>query len=146
MRIEWRRHWLEHAHLISSMSPCPRGKVGAFIIDANNNIISSGFNGPPRKAPGALCGITQCNRDGVTSGTHIEIGCHHAEQNAICNAAKAGIALDDTTMIITTNPCLACARLIHHVGIKAVVVDANSLYAVDGLEYLRLNSIDILLT
>lgn len=145
MKIRWCKHWLVHAHTISHMSPCPRGKVGAFIIDKNNNPISAGFNGPPRLAEGNRCGGVVCSREGIESGTHIEIGCHHAETNAVANAAKAGIALDGSSLVITTKPCLACARLIHHVGIKAVVVDASSSYSDDGLKYLAQHDIAIYL-
>ena len=146
MDIKWCRHWLEHAKLFASMSPCPRGKVGAFIIDANNNPISAGFNGAPRKAVGLLCGGDACDRDRyhIESGTRIEWGCHHAEQNAVANAARAGIALEGCTMVISTNPCLACARLIHHAGFKVVVISADSKYNKDGLDYLKKHDIDII--
>jgi len=142
----WLKHWLKHALLFASMSPCPRGQVGAFIIDSNNNPISAGFNGAPRKAVGLLCGGNDCDRDRykIKSGTHIEWGCHHAEQNAIANAARRGIALEGCTIVISTNPCLACARLIHHSGLACVAIPSDSNYSKDGIDYLKKNNIDII--
>ena len=51
-----------------------------------------GYNGGPRGG-GDLCGGDECLRDtmNVKSGTRVEIGCHHAEMNLICNAAANGV-------------------------------------------------------
>mgnify|MGYP003123683255 CR=1 FL=1 len=146
MNLDWSLHWMKHCLLLSSMSTCPRGKVGAFIIDASNNPISAGFNGPPRKAPGELCGIDSCNRETlkIKSGASIEIGCHHAEQNAICNAAKKGISLENCTIIVSTFPCLSCARIIHHSGLSSVVVPLDSQYDQAGIYYLIDNKIEVI--
>jgi dCMP deaminase len=143
--MKWFKHWLKHAELISSMSPCPRARVGAFIIDKNNNPISAGFNGPPRKSSSSLCSDDhECARDimKIESGTRTEIGCHHAEQNAIANAARKGVGLEGTTMIISIPPCLACAKLIHHAGIKSVGCSSTG-YSLDGVEYLSSNNIKV---
>jgi len=143
--LKWIKHWLKHAELISSMSPCPRAQVGAFIIDNNNNPISAGFNGPPRKSSSSLCSDDhECSRDimRIESGTRTEVGCHHAEQNAIANAARKGVGLEGTTMIISIPPCLACAKLIHHAGIKSVGISSTG-YSLDGVEYLSSNNIKV---
>jgi len=143
--LKWIKHWLKHAELISSMSPCPRAQVGAFIIDNNNNPISAGFNGPPRKSSSSLCSDDhECSRDimKIESGTRTEVGCHHAEQNAIANAARKGVGLEGTTMIISIPPCLACAKLIHHAGIKSVGISSTG-YSLDGVEYLSSNNIKV---
>jgi len=142
----WFKHWMSHSFLLADMSVCPRGKVGAFIIDASNNPISAGFNGPPRKAPGLYCAGDHCKRDHdkIESGTSVEVGCHHAEMNAIANSAKKGISLKECTMIVSTNPCLSCAKMIHHAGLAAVVVPATSYYPKIGLEYLITNNIEVI--
>ena len=143
--MKWESHWLKHAQLIASMSPCPRAQVGAFIIDKNNNPISAGFNGPPRKSSSSLCGHDhQCARDtmGIESGTRTEIGCHHAEANAIANAARKGVGLEDTTIIISIPPCIACAKLIHHAGIVSVAISLSG-YSLEGVKYLELNNIKV---
>ena len=45
----------------------------------------------------------------------------HAEQNAICQAAKMGISVDDATIYVTHQPCTICTRMIINAGIKKVV-------------------------
>ena len=140
---KWLDHWMKHARLISEMSICPRNKVGAFIIDHNNNPISAGFNGPPRKSPSRFCGRSGCDRERlkVQSGTRTEIGCHHAELNAIANASRRGIMLSGCTIFVSVNPCLACAKMIHHCGITRVVVPISNNYSKAGIRYLMQNNI-----
>lgn len=146
--MKWCTHWLKHARLISEMSPCPRGKVGAVIVDESNNPVAMGFNGLPRNAPGKLCGVNSCDRteQKVKSGTQIEIGCHHAEANALMNALRKGISVLNCKIYITTAPCLVCARLIHHAGITNVFYPNSSHYDKRGSDYLFLNGVNIILT
>jgi dCMP deaminase len=44
----------------------------------------------------------------------------HAEANAIAQAAKHGVALDDSELYVTASPCLTCFKLVANAGIKAV--------------------------
>ena len=143
--MKWSKHWIDHALLISNCSPCTRAKVGAVIVDQFNNPISMGFNGPPRNAAGKLCNVDVCERtqQKIQSGTHIEIGCHHAEQNAMMNALKKGISVLNCSIYITTGPCLVCARLIHHSGIESVYYPTSSAYDKRGTEYLIKNNIQV---
>ena len=145
MKSEFSRHWYYHALLLSDRSPCCRGNVGAIIIDQSNNPISMGFNGPPRGAAGSLCKGDRCERNDlkIESGTHIEIGCHHAEANALMNAVKKGISVDHCSLVITTAPCMVCAKLIHHSGIKEVFFPISSKYDRRGQEYLEENQVEI---
>jgi dCMP deaminase len=144
MKARWIIHWLRHAELISEMSPCPRGKVGAFIIDERNNPLSAGFNGPPRGACGELCGGEVCTRSerAIPSGTSTEVGCHHAEQNALMNALHKGVSVAGCVLIVTTPPCLGCALLIHHSGIKEVIIGGKA-YSSEGTRYLKAHYIPI---
>lgn len=147
MKYKFSRHWYYHALLLSDQSPCCRGAVGAVIIDSSNNPISMGYNGPPRGAEGSLCTGHTCERNEkkVKSGTQIEIGCHHAEANVLMNAVKKGIAVDQCSLVITTAPCLVCARLIHHSGIKEVFFPSSSKYDRRGQEYLEKNHVSVYL-
>ena len=47
----------------------------------------------------------------------------HAEQNAICQAAKNGVALKDATLYCRMTPCRTCAMLIINSGIVRVVAE-----------------------
>ena len=45
----------------------------------------------------------------------------HAEQNAICQAARHGISLKGSTLYCKMEPCRVCAMLIISVGITKVI-------------------------
>lgn len=64
----------------------------------------------------------------------------HAEANAIIFSAKHGIPLKDTTIYITTSPCVNCATLIYGAGIKEVVYK-KEYKTLEGVELLKKNGI-----
>ncbi len=45
----------------------------------------------------------------------------HAEQNAICQAAKRGVSLDGATVYINMTPCRTCAMLLINTGVVRIV-------------------------
>ena len=120
-RPSWDEYFLKIARDVSERSNCSRRKVGAVIV-RDNHIISTGYNGTPM-------GITNCFDGGCPrcggkseSGTHLdECLCVHAEQNAICQAARYGLSVEGGTMYITISPCLTCAKLLINVGIRRVI-------------------------
>lgn len=137
---------IKQAEILALSSNCNRGKVGAIIFDTeNNNILADGYNGGPRSASGLFCGGDVCTRDScdIKSGTEIQIGCHHAEMNALCNALRQGTKTLGMAMIVTTSPCLMCAKLIHHSGIARVYYK-NKYSTTEGIEYLVNNRIECL--
>ena len=130
---------LQHATLLHDLSSCPRGKVGAVIYDpVSNAIISDGYNGPPRKG-GDLCGGKSCVRTdkGIPSGTRCEVGCHHAEMNALLNALRLGHSTMGAHIIITCEPCLMCAKMLHHAGITRVLYLEKHYASIEGVDYLK---------
>ena len=104
---------------LAEASNCPRRTFGALLVDPKRNVVlMDGYNGGPRGG-GRLCGGEECLRDtmNIESGTRVEIGCHHAEMNLICNAAANGVPTNNAWLIVTGEPCMMCAKLIHHAGI-----------------------------
>jgi dCMP deaminase len=129
---------LLHAKQLEGMSPCTRAAVGAVIFNPETyTVIADGYNGSPRGA-GPLCGGDACTRTElkIESGTRCEIGCHHAESNALANAASAGASTRGAHMAVTCEPCLMCAKFIHHAQIQRVYCAARG-YATAGVDYLR---------
>lgn len=110
------------AEVVASRSVCLRHQIGAVIVNGDRQILSTGYNGPPR-------GMIHCQerggcirqRDGVPSGVRQEY-CFglHAEQNAIVQAAREGIRLLGSTLYCTYKPCSLCARMIVNAGITEV--------------------------
>lgn len=129
---------IEQCLALAKASNCPRRKFGALLLDPDRNVVlMDGYNGGPRGG-GELCGGDECLRDtrGVESGTRMEIGCHHAEMNVICNCAASGVPTKDAWLLVTGEPCLMCAKLIHHAGITKVIVVGGGYAGANGLQYL----------
>ena len=121
---KWDKRFVELAKVVGSWSSCYQSNrhVGAVIVK-NKRVLTTGYNGAPS-------GIKSCSEKGeclrrklnIASGTRQEM-CYavHAEQNAICQAAKLGISLEGATLYCTHQPCTICCRMIINSGIARVV-------------------------
>lgn len=74
--------------------------------------VASGFNGLPR-------GVDE-TPERWSSPTKYEMVVH-AEVNAICNAARTGVKIENCTMFLMEPPCSRCAAVIIQAGIREVV-------------------------
>ncbi len=131
--------------LLASLSSCPRKQFGALLLDPIRNVVlADSYNGAPRGG-GTLCGGTRClrNEENIKSGERAEIGCHHAEMNLICNAAANGIATQNSWLIVNGEPCMMCAKLIHHAGIAKVIIVEGGYGLTQGVEYLNNYQIEV---
>ncbi len=138
----------EQTRLLSKMSPCTRRQFGAVIVNPiTNSTISEGYNGLPKGCEHKLCGGDTCARDslGVVSGQRLEVGCHHAEANAITNAARLGSAVQGCWLIVNGEPCLMCAKLIHHSGIQRVYCIDGGYSTKNGVDYFRQHGVEVIL-
>lgn len=125
-RPSWDTYFASITRLVSTRSTCLRAQHGAVVV-RRKHIIATGYNGSPPNTP--HCVDVGCPRidQNVPSGTKYEL-CRsiHAEQNAICQAAKLGLSLEGATIYITDVPCTICAKMIHSAGIKDVVILQHS--------------------
>lgn len=126
MRPAWDTYFADITRLVASRATCFRMKHGTVIV-RDKYIIATGYNGSPPAVP--HCEDVGCYRieHNIPSGQQYE-KCRaiHAEQNAICQAAKLGLSVEGATMYITDIPCGICAKLIHSAGIKEVVIIHDS--------------------
>ncbi len=136
---------IEQCLILAKASNCVRRKFGALLVDPTRNVVlMDGYNGGPRGG-GALCGGDVCLRDAehVESGTRMEVGCHHAEMNVICNAAANGVPTRGAWLLVTGEPCLLCAKLIHHAGIERVMVVEGGYMGANGCTYLQEHGVEV---
>ena len=112
-RLEWDEYFMSLAFLASCRSPCNRLHVGCVIVK-DNRVISTGYNGFISGAP-----HESIVRDGHEQATV------HAEQNAIADAAKRGVSIDESTIYITHYPCINCCKMICSSGIKKVIFHSD---------------------
>lgn len=111
-RTTWHEYWHMLAAAAATRSTCNRLSVGCVII-RDNRLIATGYNGSPSGEPHCL-----------TVGCDMQDG-HcvrsvHAEENAVFNAARYGIALDNTSAYVTHQPCQRCSKALSSAGITAV--------------------------
>ncbi len=123
-RPSWDDYFMEVANAISKRATCDRGKSGC-VIAKERQFIVSGYVGSPS-------GFPHCDQVGhqMKKITHedgsITEHCMrtvHAEQNAICQAAKIGVSISGATIYTRMTPCRTCAMLLVNCGIKRVVCE-----------------------
>ena len=107
-RISWNDYFMKAAPLASVRSPCDRLKVGCVIVK-NNRLISMGYNG-------FLAGT---DHRSIVRWGH-EQATIHAEINAITDAAKRGVSIDDSVAYITHYPCINCFKALASSGVKKI--------------------------
>lgn len=119
-RPTWDEYFMQMAQVVAGRSTCLRRQVGAVIVK-DRQILSTGYNGSPSGL--THCVETGCLRQklGIPSGERTEI-CRavHAEQNALVQAAKHGVAISGADIYTTVQPCVLCTKLIINAGIKRV--------------------------
>jgi len=112
---KWRIRYLKMARLVASWSKDPSTKCGAVIVNANNEIVSTGFNGFPR-------GISDHDDWLLHRNTKLMMTIH-AEVNAILFAKQP---LDNCTIYTwPMHACSQCAAMIIQSGIKHHVTIDN---------------------
>jgi dCMP deaminase len=136
-RPGWDSYFMQIAHIVGRRGNCIRRKVAAVIVK-DRRIISTGYNGTPRKIENCFEG--GCPRCAGASGTGEKLDeciCSHAEENAIVQAAYHGISVAGGTLYCTLSPCLTCTRMIINAGISEVVYDSEYCFTDQARELLR---------
>ena len=113
--ISWDDYFMGVAMLASERSKDPSTQVGACIVDENNRILSTGYNGFPQ---GCSDEEFPWNRDDSKGETKYKFVVH-AELNAILNAG--GKSLVGSRVFVTLFPCHECAKAIIQTGVKEVI-------------------------
>ena len=124
IRPTWDQYFIDLAHSVSKRATCDRGRAGCVIV-RDKQILVTGYVGSPR-------GLAHCDEIGhlmkkvVHEDGSVSQHCVrtvHAEQNAITQAARRGIALECSTLYVRMTPCRTCAMLIINCVIERVVCE-----------------------
>ncbi len=111
--ITWDEYFMGVALLASKRSKDPNTQVGACIVDSNNIILSTGYNGFPY---GCSDDVFPWDREGEDTKYKYVV---HAELNAILNAR--GKNLKGAKLYVDLFPCNECAKAIIQSGISELV-------------------------
>ena len=115
---------MELADAASKRATCDRGKSGCVIV-RDKQVLATGYVGSP-------AGLPHCDDVGHSMKKVIqengEISEHcvrtvHAEQNAICQAARRGVSIEGATLYQRMTPCRTCAMMLINCGIKKIVCE-----------------------
>lgn len=113
--ITWDDYFMGVALLAAERSKDPNTQVGACIVDDQNRILSTGYNGFPL---GCSDDDFPWSRAGLETETKYPYVVH-AELNAILNAR--GKNLFGSKLYVALFPCNECAKAIIQSGVKEVV-------------------------
>lgn len=125
-RPDWDQYFMDIARQVASRATCDRGRSGCVVV-RDKQILTTGYVGAPS-------GLPHCDEAGHQMHTVVDtdgqssqhcIRTTHAEQNAICQAAKFGASLNGATLYCKMTPCYVCAKMIINVGIKRVVCEKD---------------------
>lgn len=143
-RPSWDEYFMELVNTVSKRATCDRGRSGCVIV-RDKRILTTGYVGSPK-------GLPHCDEAGhlLKKVTHEDgsesMHCMrtiHAEQNALIQGAKNGIALDGATLYCKMTPCRTCAMLIINCGIKRVVCEKRYHRGAESEELFRLAGVDL---
>ncbi|WP_319417107.1 cytidine/deoxycytidylate deaminase family protein [Marispirochaeta aestuarii] len=137
-RPSWDEYFMEVCDAIAKRATCDRGRSGC-VIARDRQLLVTGYVGSP-------VGFPHCDEVGhqikklVHEDGSVSQHCMrtvHAEQNAICQAARRGVALDGATLYCTMTPCRTCAMLIINCGIRRVVCKRKYHAGAESEEFFR---------
>ena len=120
-RPSWDDYFMQLVDAVSKRATCDRGRSGC-IIAKDKQLLATGYVGSPM-------GFAHCDEVGhqLKKMTHEDgsttehcVRTIHAEQNAIVQAAKKGMAIEGATLYCRMTPCRVCAMLIINAGITKV--------------------------
>jgi len=113
--IDWDEYFMAVAVLAAKRSKDPSTQVGACIVNQQNKILSTGYNGFPIGCSDDDFPLTQ--ESGFIDTKYAYV-CH-AELNAILN--NPGTIFQNCRIYVSLFPCNECAKAIIQSGIKEVI-------------------------
>ena len=129
------------AKQVATRSTCDRKHVGSVIV-RDKTILSTGYNGSIR-------GMPHCDESGHLMENDHCVRTIHAEANAIVQAARHGIRIEDSEIYVTASPCYDCFKMIANAGISSIYYGEfyrdtriTSLAEQIGVELINLSEID----
>src|SRR3954465_7004101 len=112
-RASWDEYFMNIAREVATRATCDRKHVGAVIV-RDKSILATGYNGSIR-------GLPHCDEEGHLMEDGHCVRTIHAEANAIVQAARNGVRIDEATIYVTASPCWNCFKMIANSGITKIV-------------------------
>lgn len=113
--ISWDEYFMGVAQLAAMRSKDPSTQVGCCIVDDQNRILSTGYNGFPQGCSDDEFPWNRNESEGETKYPFVV----HAELNAILN--NRGKSLAGAKLYVGLFPCHECTKAIIQAGIREVI-------------------------
>jgi dCMP deaminase len=110
-------YWLSMVPLVAARCTCPRRQVGAILVDAKGQLVSTGYNGNPSGL--GHCVDIPCPGAPSLGGQRSDCQALHAEANAVAQAMGSRRA--PWTLYCALTPCHDCSKLLLAVGVREIV-------------------------
>ncbi len=111
-RVSWDDYFMQIARDVATRSTCDRKHVGAVIV-RDRMILATGYNGSIR-------GLPHCDEVGHLMEDGHCVRTVHAEANALVQAARSGVRIDEADIYVTASPCWPCFKLVVNAGIRRI--------------------------
>jgi len=143
-RPSWDEYFIELCKAAAKRATCNRGRNGCVIV-RDRRILCTGYVGSPS-------GLPHCDDAGHTMRKVLDengnitqhcVRTLHAEQNAIIQAAKFGVSINEASLYTLMTPCFTCAKMIVNAGIKRVVCEKKYHADKDSIELFTQAGVDI---
>lgn len=144
VRPSWDEYFMNIAKTVAERATCDRGRSGC-VIAKDKQILVTGYVGSPK-------GMPHCDEVGHQmktvrheDGTETKhcVRTTHAEQNAIAQAAKLGVAIGGATLYCKMTPCTTCAKMIINAGIERIICEKRYHAGGESEEMFKLAEIPI---
>jgi dCMP deaminase len=151
---------MKAAEVYAELSSATRLHVGCVVVK-DNTIIGIGYNGMPSGWDNNCedteyvikeeCYATDESmlQNGFTESAHswsrkrTKREVLHAETNALAKIARSTNSSDGSSLFVTHEPCLDCAKIIHQAGIKEVFYRNPYPRANGGAEFLKKCGVEV---
>lgn len=127
-RPKWSEYFMAMAYLASLRSPDARTKVGCVLVDQNNSILGTGYNGPIRGIDDRI--LPNFKESKYPFFIHSEINC-------LLNCARQGIKTQDSICYLTGPPCFSCTQALYQAGISKIFHNKQYIFMVDNKDYIN---------
>lgn len=126
--IDWHQMFMAVAKVVALRSKDPSTQVGAVVVNADNHIVGTGYNGFPRGCSDLVYPWGRLGQVNKTKYPYVV----HAELNAILNCG--GHSLKGCSIYTVLFPCNECAKAIIQAGITTVYYANDKYAATDSVE------------
>ena len=136
-RPERDTYYMNIALVVATRSTCRKYKVGCVCVSADDNIISTGYNGSARQSEHCTDRWTG-DEEGFSEDhrPYADMYEIHAEMNTMLRARESA---ERSTLYVLLAPCHNCAKMIVQAGVSRVVYLVEKY--IESIEYMRENGI-----